>query len=414
MSGTGTTASGRPARRRAAALAAVVFALLPLAPASAEGDVPPYATARWERIAEALRKDPLFVDTDLADAVTGPMRRDLRAQLKSAAAALQADVYFFAVPNSTESESDGSADLLIEGVYDELRKDGLYLTVDADGDLGGRDFGIPRDFSYRAVRYENEHSASYETPFADLLPRVQATLAEAVALPAGEPRTYTGPPDIPSFTEEESEPEAAIWGPFFAGLLLVGPLLVGAIAAVWGLVLGVKAGASRASWRAKPSLRYLRATSRRELRLLAERLDKAGDTTGTGTAMRAYDAALLVADEARRGSDPAAEALDLVGVIVLSRQGALALAEDLSRGPVFCQVNPLHGLGTKARTSANAGHPPGQVCALCAGLSPKNVRATILRVPDGRPYPDVESLWSKGFGGRPDLAARVLESLGVR
>ncbi|ROO82988.1 hypothetical protein EDD29_0476 [Actinocorallia herbida] len=421
MSGTRNPVPSRGARtvRRAAAAFVVVLLALPLAPAFAEGVIPPHATARWERIAEALRDDPLFVDTDLADAMPGPMRRELRAEMKTAAEALKTDVYFIAVPDPNESETEGNASLLLAGVYDEFRKDGLYLMVDQDGDLEGRDYGVPRDFGYQVVAYEDRNAADYERPFADLLGRVETVLTAAAALPAGEPRLPDGPPDLPSFAEDEPfGPEPEIAGPFFAGLLILGPLLVLVLWGFWAAAKGLWAGRgeakAKASWRTKPSLGRLRTTSRKELRTLAEGLDKAGDTTGAATAMRAYDAALLVADEARRGTDPAVEALDLLGVIVLCRQGTLALAQDLSRGPLFCQVNPLHGLGTRARTSADAGHPPGQVCAVCAGLSRSRVRTAILRVPDGRPYPEVESLWRTGFGGRPDLAARVLESLGVR
>lgn len=378
-------------------------------------DPPPHATERWDRVAAALREDPLFVDTDLADVFPGPVRAALRAEMRQAEDALQAPVYFIALPNPRESEAKGSGELVLDGVHARLGEDGLYLMVDHRGRLAGDAYGVPRDFGYELVDWEIGDAEDWDAPMADLVGRVSTVLDKAVAAPYGEPSTEDGTVTPPSFVEEEtasSAREPAIFGPFFAGLLILGPLLALLLWGLWAAVRALPSLAGAARQPARPGLRRLRALARRELRALAERLENAGDTRGAAAALRAYDAASLVADEAHRSTDSAEEALDLVGVVVLSRQGGAALAEDLPHGPAFCAVNPLHGRAAGTR-SAGGPYPPGAVCAACAPLSRAEIARRVLRVPDGRRYPEVEGRWRQGFTGRPDLAARVLESLGV-
>ncbi|MDX6738725.1 hypothetical protein [Actinocorallia sp. A-T 12471] len=394
------------------ALAAIVLAFLPPTRASADEDVPAYATERWDRIAEGLRKDALFVDPDLADAVTGPMRVALRERMDAAGESLQTTVYFIAVPVSRESEVKGDAGLLLDGVRERLGENGLYLLADEDGHLAAEDYGIPREFPYEIVPWRLRDEVDYEDPFGNLVSRVGTVLDKAVTAPPGEPSRPDASASVPSFVEEADDharPKAAIWGPFFAGLLLFGPLLVLLFWALWGAFRVMRA-ASRSP---RQNVRNLHATAAKELRVLSQGLETAGDGPGTAAALRAYDAALLLVDEARGAADKAAAALDLVGVIVLCRQGGIALAEDLARGPSFCQVNPLHGIAVRTVKRTDRGHPQGRVCRDCAGRSKAQIASVVLRVPDRRPYFEVEGRWREGFDGRPDLAARVLESLGV-
>ncbi|MCD0447998.1 hypothetical protein LO762_02125 [Actinocorallia sp. API 0066] len=397
--------------RRALCLLVAALTVLGAAPASAE--VPPGATARWDRIAAALREDPLFVDTDLTDAFDPVTRRELRVEMDELGTRLGARVFVFAVPNTGDSEANGREELLVDGVRERLGEDGVYLLIDHDGRLAGDAYGVPRYFGYDFVDWEIRRPADWARPFADLLIRVSRTFDEVAAAPSAEAKAPSGPVELPSFTKEKSPPrEPAFWGPFSAGVLLLGPALALAVAALWtvGRFYALRRREQPAP--ARPSRRYLRAASRRALRDLAAALAKADDGPGAGAALRAYDAAVLLADEALRETEENA-ALDYVGVVVLGRQGLLALAEDLPEAPAFCQANPLHGRAVAARTLRGDAYPAGRVCASCADLPARKLKRSVLRVPDGRRYPLVPGRWQRGFGGRPDLAARVLESLGV-
>jgi hypothetical protein len=133
------------------------------------------------------------------------------------------------------------------------------------------------------------------------------------------------------------------------------------------------------------------------------------DNPGRDRALACYDAAALLAAERNNR-------LDLLGAVVLAREGQTALADRNPLPPPVCQVHPLHGPAVR-RPPPRRRPPPGKPHTVCAGcercsMSERHKRA--LRVA-GVPYYRTSGFWSTvGFGALdPELPARVLEYLHV-
>ncbi|GAA3924638.1 hypothetical protein GCM10023085_02500 [Actinomadura viridis] len=393
------------------ALSLVIAALaLVLAPGPvAHADDPPHAEARWKRVAAALARDPLFVDMDLADTIDTAGRARIKAAMTRTSENIGVPVFVVVVPNDRNSESYGRDRVFLAGLRARLDRDGLYVMVDGDGSIEAVPFGVPRRLSsYGLVPSAVRDSGDYREPFARITDRLTLLLDLVRASPQAAPTTPAISESVPPFGEETSRKplEAAFWGPFTFGLLLAGPALAGILYGTFALV----SRARRRPWRelrqSRPSVRGLVSLADEELKELARVLDPDRPAT-----MRAYDAARLLRDEvgprpARRDADAA---LDLVGVVVLARQGRAALTEDRPAPP--CYANPLHGpAGRKRRRFPGKGSL--RVCDGCVAVP---LKARTLRVPDGRAHYDVPGRWQRGgFGSRrPDIPSDVLESLGV-
>ncbi|MFB4314717.1 hypothetical protein [Actinomadura sp. 21ATH] len=387
------------------ALAAALAAAPALAPAAAHAAAPP---DRLDRVAAALAKDPLYVDMDLADGLGRADRSRIKAAIRRTSGALGLPVYVAVIPNGMESESYGRAETLMFGLRERIGRDGLYVLADTRAGLETEGFGVPRrrisdyDLLPRSVRDGTDR----ERPFADLAARVDRLLAIVESSPAGPPASPYPPPSVPPIGQEDVRPplEAAFWGPLLTGLLVLGPLLTLLLYGAYLLAARApRAFRSRAS--AKPSVRRLHAQAGKELAAFSQEL-----LPDRSYSLRAYDAARILYDELGprpdRGSADAA--LDLVGVIVLVRQGRAALTEDRPAPP--CYVNPLHGPSTARRKLGGRNRRP-----VCAGCANGQWKPRLLRVPDGRPHHDVPGRWERGgFGSRrPDIPSDVLESLGV-
>ncbi|WP_116022349.1 hypothetical protein [Thermomonospora umbrina] len=163
---------------------------------------------------------------------------------------------------------------------------------------------------------------------------------------------------------------------------------------------------------ARPSRRWLRERATKELAELTAMLPPDPDAPGGDYATRAHEAATRLSDVV--GPDPDGEAdpmLDLVGVILLARQGMTVLAEGTERPRPPCYVNPLHPPATREREIGGRG--PRPVCTECAEAPPAAFITLFLRTPDHRHHFAIPGRWqSTGFGteGR-DLPIEVLESL---
>jgi hypothetical protein len=133
------------------------------------------------------------------------------------------------------------------------------------------------------------------------------------------------------------------------------------------------------------------------------------DNPGRDRALACYDAAALLAGERN-------DRLDLLGAVVLAREGQAALAH---RDPLplpACQVNPLHGPAVRRLPPRRRLRPdkPHVVCAGCGRCSmPERDRRALLVA--GVPYYRTPGFWaSVGFGALdPELPARVLEYMHV-
>jgi len=133
------------------------------------------------------------------------------------------------------------------------------------------------------------------------------------------------------------------------------------------------------------------------------------DNPGRDRALACYDAAALLADERN-------DRLDLLGAVVLAREGQTALAH---RDPLplpACQVHPLHGPAVRRPPPRRRLRPdkPHAVCAGCGRCSTleRDKRALLVA---GVPYYRTTGFWSTvGFGALdPELPTRVLEYMHV-
>jgi hypothetical protein len=133
------------------------------------------------------------------------------------------------------------------------------------------------------------------------------------------------------------------------------------------------------------------------------------DNPGRDRALACYDAAALLAAERE-------DRLDLLGAIVLAREGQTALAQ---RDPLplpVCQVHPLHGVADRrlAKRRRFRLGKPRVMCASCGGCGTleRDKRALLVA---GVPYYRTTGFWaSVGFGALdPELPTRVLEYMGV-
>ncbi|MFI0448626.1 hypothetical protein [Actinomadura sp. 6N118] len=386
---------------------------------------PPGADRRLVRVSAALARDPLFVDPELAFALGKADRARIKAAMATASRELGRPVFVIVVPNPRESESQGRNEALLFALHDRLRRDGFYLMADARGSLEAVGFKVPRYFGFS----ELDSAPDSEHPFTGLADRLIKRLDEsrtARTAPPTMPNLWT-PPDPFGQEDRLSTPKAELKSPFLLGLLLIGP--VAAIALYWagrwaiafrsigrkdtkGTTRETRKGSRGAP--TKPTVRWLRRTGAAELARLRAMLPEAEGNRGHTYAASAFDAAQILYDDA--GGDRE-RILDLVGVIVLARQGQAALAHNDATPPPPCFVNPLHGPST-ARRATRLVPDRRPVCESCNGRPVKDLPAQALRVPgpDGpRPHYTVPGVWrDTAFGAKgKDFVPRVLEYLGV-
>jgi hypothetical protein len=127
----------------------------------------------------------------------------------------------------------------------------------------------------------------------------------------------------------------------------------------------------------------LHKVARSEIAKLAEALSATQadpDNPGRDRALACYDAAALLAAERD-------DQLDLLGAVVLAREGQAALAD---RDPLplpACQVHPLHGPAVRRLPPRRRPRPskPHTVCAGCESCSMPERHKRAMRVA-GVPY----------------------------
>ncbi|GAA3970477.1 hypothetical protein FOF52_13080 [Thermobifida alba] len=412
---------------RRALLAAVLLLGAPPAAAAELLPEPPYVadTTRVERIVAGLREDPLFVDPS---AVSLLPREEAEA-VREALADQPVPVYVVVVPSLPTDESAGDEEVLLHAVHHVLGEGGVYVHLNSSWLHSGS-----YRFSHIVVDVPVDDGDLPRSPvFAEGADELLDLLAAVRTAPPGAPASPT--PSAVEFRDHRTEYQPTVAdrfsGDFWPGLLVVGPLL-GLLLFPLALGLG-RAGRAAASGRrtrrahrdterrslpaplrarrapSRPSRARLHRILRRELdRLTAELEAAAAAQPGRDRAARAFDAAGLLA------ADPAATDHDLVGAIVLAREGRAALAADgLSRSPGACSVNPLHGapLPGSAPLRGSAGRSADGRCARCAG---RTVPPPPLRLA-GEPHTAHANLWTRTGYGRtvPELARTVLKEIDV-
>jgi hypothetical protein len=161
------TTMRRRACRSAAALALPVL-LLTAGPAAAE------QPDRARAIAEHLARDPLYVAPARTALLKPPVQRKIRERL----GASKVPIYVVVTPNNHDHTDpyEGDLEILLAFVYDRLRRDGVYVVADEDGDdLVAQEYGVERDAETATLLGE------YGDPLRVSLPRFVDVVASGTA-----------------------------------------------------------------------------------------------------------------------------------------------------------------------------------------------------------------------------------------
>lgn len=411
--------------------------------------------------ASALSSAPLYVDPDMAWMFTPKDEKRITAALRAS----PVPVFVVAAPFSTDEDSSDYASYFTGQLYGRTHRAGVYLTVGPSGDISDNEYRVPRSIDLPLEAELEPVSKLEPAQIAASVPgRVLELIAAAAKSPpdpkaAGLPQPQYSPGEFAggriaddnavASRETQSTAAADLTGGGVAGLVLLGPLL--ALLGFAATGAGRRLVAARRGWGdaddpgipvgrmpAAPSAGWLRRHARGELAELSRLIDAGSDANpGWERALDDYDAGKLVSgDVVGTGSGP--DPVDLVGAIVLARDGRMALERQLAAPPPPCLVNPLHGRATTvlrrdvldAETALDnllRRVPGGQVpvcdgCRRAASTRRYGGRGTlgarVLRVPHHgqlMKYVDFGSVWrDRMFGASgPGLPQAVREHLGV-
>ncbi|MEU0384479.1 hypothetical protein [Streptomyces chartreusis] len=382
-------------------LAALLLAALTTTPSRAADGATPSA---GQRIAEALRTSPVYVDEAYADAVPPSRQRQLADRIRRTGLPIKVVL----TPLTKGDAFDGDSGVLAGIVRDRLpdQRELILITTDEDfpDSLNGHEWPADTHQTRDAVAAAGFLEETRDAGLAD----VTAKAVELVAEGKGTQRYEAATKDLdaPSAGKAESgEPGGSRWW--------LWPLV--AVPALALTALATRALVRSRSRRTAPAVPHLvfataRAADEAQLRRRAEtevlalgEATQAADVSATPAlqhALDAYAAAGTVLDEARGVPD-------LAGVLALAQEGRDALAG--SPGLPLCFFNPLHG-----RAAHRTGwRPLGRrerldvaVCQDCADALRDRRAPEVLtdRAEDGRTVPYFElpagrSVWSAtGYG----------------
>jgi hypothetical protein len=380
-----STAARRALRRvLGAALGALglLVAVTPLAwPADAQparpGDGPAGTAAA---VASSLRGSPLYVDPDMAWMFPAAAQRQVLRAIRTS----PVHVFVVAVPFDIDDDMPDYAGYYLDQLYRQTHQSGVYLSVGPSGFITDAEYEIPRDIALpESVEIEQADSQQQGQIAANTPGRILSLIhAIATSTPdagaAGSPTPFYTPTAAASgFTLASGGPSAA--APIAAGIaafVLAGPLL--ALTGFGITRAGRGLAADRRGWGdagdpgtpaghmpTSPDAGWLRRHADGELAALARVIAAGSDASpGWQRACEDYDAGMLARNSR-------AEPIDLVGAIVLARDGRLALAWGTAQPPPPCLVNPLHGrsvvtLPPRAWTLPGQSRLEVPVCARCA------------------------------------------------
>jgi hypothetical protein len=106
-------------------------------------DRPATESLRLRRAAEALRKDPLYVDPELDWTLDAAEQRRLRRGLREA----RVPVLVTVLPRVDEDESGGDPERVLQALQRLVRRDAVYVVADQRGWFDLASMGIPLDLS---------------------------------------------------------------------------------------------------------------------------------------------------------------------------------------------------------------------------------------------------------------------------
>ncbi|CAL9494468.1 hypothetical protein [Streptomyces sp. enrichment culture] len=432
------------------------------APLPTSGDM----TARVERVAAGLARDPVYVDPESPQFLDATQLSRLHDRIERFGRSEGGGpVYVTVVPHLSEDESAGDGELFAAAVRAKLSKvdgigeaDGVYVVADPlTGYIDVYNHGLR--LQSLPLNFDLPESIAYGDDRADeaddhlLGERLDALMTYLDKAPrTEEPTTFGDPAHAPDPKTENSLPPlfaTDFWPGLFVGVVAA-LLLVGLVAGVLGIVSAVLRRRRPAPLPTEalpllsptePSEEYLRRTAHTELQAAAQAFATAaepddGQRIGTaegGLASRIaparnrFDAAMLLVGgdvgSLRSPSTASADPATLLAVIVLARAARSALDGDPNNR--CCGVNPLHGPSAgrrHVRVSAE-GHRRRMLslCPLCldsAVATPRELRERMLTLPGPEgtrvPYEEPEgSLLSVLSDGISRLVARVRETTHV-
>lgn len=334
-------------------------------------------TVRLERVAEALREDPLYVDPQ-AEVDTEGLDRIVERGLPE-----NVPVHVAVMPMNPHDESGGDGEIFVHALHHVMDEDGFYVVVFGETGVSTRvetaRFGVDYADGERDWAHLEGVTGYLDGPTAaEALDGLLDVVVEEVVPAPGQASEmpysveYRANPD-----PEPSRLSEFFSGDFFKSLFPTGPIVAGVIlAVVWG------ASGLAGRMRAVPG-RALRPRADRAVRRMAKALQAApADHPGRSKALRESDMALTVL-----AAHP--DELDLVGVTVLADRAVLRLDPDpevaaRADEPV-CAVNPLHGISIRqgaVRGKQGKRHVvlPQPLCRSCSALTEAQRRVRTLRV----------------------------------
>ncbi|MFH9062343.1 hypothetical protein ACH4GM_14145 [Streptomyces coeruleorubidus] len=368
---------------------------------AADGDAP----SAGQRIAEALRTSPVYVDEAYAEAVPPSRQRELAERIRRTGLPIKVVL----TPLTKGDAFDGESGVLAGVVRDRLPDERELILITTDGEfpdsLNGYEWPADTHQAEDAVDAVGFLDETRDAGLAELT----AKAVELVAEGKGTERYDEAMKDLneaaPAREPEPGEPGDSRW---WLWPLAAVPALALAALATRALVRS----RSRRAPHAVPQLVFataraadeteLRRRAEAEVLALGEATQAAGVSTTPGLqhALDAYAAAGRVLDEARGVPD-------LAGVLALVQEGRDALAG--SPGLPLCFFNPLHGraaLRTGWRPLGRRDRLDVAVCQDCADALRDRRAPEVLtdRAGDGRTVPYFElpagrSVWSAtGYG----------------
>ncbi|MGP3973286.1 hypothetical protein ACTWQF_04455 [Streptomyces sp. 8N114] len=434
--------SARPARRPAAVLAYVVAALAlalllgTAGPAGAADDKP------GQRIAEGLRKSPVYVDPSYRQAFPADQQRRLAKKIKASGIPVRVVVVPFISGDAWGGEPDKMVDVVRDRLGESKQREAVYMTLSkSEGFLNGYEF--PRDGKHQAFwgvaavgHQEDMDGKSLYAKFSRALEIVKSGNGDKQYEQATKDLDRSGTPSADEDGAEDADGSSP---------LLLAALIVPALAVLVVAVLVYRARRSRTSTRApftsprsvfatarKAGVRDLRKRAQRELLTYNEELlahepgdsaadgEEAADTDLLQLSLDAYAAAGTVLDNAR-------DIPDLAGVLALLHEGRDALRRSASTGSArstaalpLCFFHPLHGPAAERVRWRPLGRRESLDVAACgdcaAAVAGRRAPEVLTQAHEDRriPYfevPPEHSLWAAtGYGSLTEdtLTERVL------
>ena len=437
----------------AAAFAALFCLLLPsAAPAHAE-------PAPGQRIADALRRSPVYVDPAFTSALPRDRQRALVRQIERTGIPIRVVIVPFVKGDAWDGESEKLVEVVRDRLGESRQKEAVYVTLSPSGGQGrfldGHEFPRDKHDAFWAAATVGHIEKLREKGLDVRISRAIQIIEDGDGRKQYERATADLNKDAPGgggADRHGGDGDDGGTSPAFLALLVLGPLLLLGAGVTLFLVLRRRRGrgAVRTPFASPRSVfATARRTSESDLRrraedevvALGEALgaheqdgDTAGDAASLSLALDAYAAAGTVLDAARGIPD-------LAGVLALVHEGREALRaygrtgtkgtkgtkgargtkrkRDTAGSLPLCFFDPLHGPAADRTRWRPLGHRESlriATCAVCAGaLRARRAPESLTDTYEGRtvPYfevPPERSFWAAtGYGSLGDepLAVRV-------